>query len=158
MVSGKRRKEEGFYKLERLQWMTSSIQISLSDPPPKRSLYLRHLSILLGTRVVYSVLAFVDLNPFISMTPKQNEKHGNGGRKASKLGVSKASREGDNPTIFGRSNESSGRFQDYGLIEFLDMTGEPLKQSPDHFFEPVLDLDIGADAGGKFQHLCFCQR
>ena len=70
----------------------------------------------------------------------------------SNFGVPPASR------VFERSNEPTGRLQDYDLIEFLD-DWQAIEETLNHFHNPVPDLDdMKADAGGKVQHLRSCKR
>lgn len=74
----------------------------------------------------------------------------------SNLGVPTASGQGNSATALILNNEPSGRFQDYDLVEFLDMSAPEPKGFFNSFCEPAPELNgIEVDAKSKDHLLCF---
>ena len=54
-----------------------------------------------------------------------------------------------------RVPKASGDCNNYGLIDILNITGLPLKESHDSIRAPALDLCTEADASGIIPYRCF---
>lgn len=70
----------------------------------------------------------------------------------SNLHVPTACGEGNKLTAPGPSQKASKSLQDYDLIEFLDMTGPPPKESTDPLHMPAPNLCTEKDARGTVSY------